>query len=66
MAISMPNMHKVNTFISLHDKPFHRFDYYRQLPSGGEAEDRTWKQSQWKFFIIVGLYLKKRKNVCLT
>jgi hypothetical protein len=35
----MPNMHQFNTFISPHDKPIHRFDCYRQLPSGGGAED---------------------------
>jgi len=39
MATSMPNMHQFNTFISLHDKPIHRFDYCRQLPSGRGAED---------------------------
>jgi hypothetical protein len=32
MATSMPNMHQFNTFISLHDKPIHRFD-------GGGLED---------------------------
>jgi len=39
MATSMPNMHQFNTFISLHEKPIHRFDCYRRLPSGGGAED---------------------------
>jgi hypothetical protein len=39
MGISMPNMHQFNTFFSLHDKPIHRFDCYRQMPSGGGVED---------------------------
>ena len=38
MATTMPNMHQFNAFISLHDKPIHRFDCYMQLPSGGGAE----------------------------
>jgi len=39
MATSMPNMYQLNTFISLQEKPIHRFDSYRQLSSGGGAED---------------------------
>jgi len=39
MATSMPNTHQFNNFISLHEKPIHRFDCYRQLPSGGGVED---------------------------
>jgi hypothetical protein len=39
MTTSMPNMHQFSTFINLHDKPIHRFDCCRQLPSGGEAEN---------------------------